>query len=60
MADEGARIYMKRNGYVAWGTVLGKLDDGRLIIAWDQGNPLGLDASFGIRPEEVKLQTEGV
>jgi len=48
---------MKRNGYVAWGTVLGVMDDGRLMIAWDQGNPLSLDASFGIQANDVQTQT---
>lgn len=56
MAQEGERVYMEKDGAVAWGTVLGELDDGRLIIAWDNGNPLGLDASFGIQPENVEPQ----
>jgi len=57
MAQEGERVYMEKDGAVVWGTVLGELDDGRLIIAWDDGNPLGLDASFGIQPEHIELQT---
>jgi len=57
MAQEGERVYMETQGVVIWGTVLGELDDGRLIVAWDEGNPLGLDAGLGIRPEDVQAQT---
>ena len=56
MAHEGERVYMETQGVVVWGTVLGELDDGRLIVTWDEGNPLGLDAGFGIRPEDVQAQ----
>lgn len=56
MAQEGTRVYQVANGYVVWGTVLGVVDDGRLMIAWDEGNPLGWEADFGVDPATVGIQ----
>jgi hypothetical protein len=57
MPHEGERVYMETQGVIVWGTVLGAVDDGRLMIAWDEGNPLGWEASFGVHPDDVQAQT---
>jgi len=57
MAHEGERVYMEAQGVIVWGTILGAVDDGRLMITWDEGNPLGWEASFGVHPDDVQVQT---
>ncbi len=59
MAHEGGRVYMETQGVVIWGTVLGELDDKRMMVVWDEGNPLGWEASFGIIPDDIKVQNPG-